>query len=77
MCYYRCDFNSFRMGNTSFYGPGSMVNTNARMTVVTQFITADNTDSGMLKEIRRLYVQNGRVIQNSKVNIPGKSIPHK
>lgn len=24
-----------------------------------------------MKEIRRLYVQNGKVIQNSKVNVPG------
>ncbi|TGZ84059.1 glycoside hydrolase [Ascodesmis nigricans] len=66
-----CDFNSYRMGNTSFYGPNGVVNTNARMTVVTQFITTDGTDTGALKEIRRLYVQNGQVIQNSKVNIPG------
>ncbi|KAF4612635.1 hypothetical protein D9613_011799 [Agrocybe pediades] len=68
-----CDFNSFRMGNTSFYGPGKTVNTNSKFTVVTQFITDSGTASGTLKEIRRLYVQNGKVIQNSKVNIPGMS----
>ncbi|KDQ28893.1 glycoside hydrolase family 7 protein [Pleurotus ostreatus PC15] len=66
-----CDFNSFRMGDKNFLGPGKTVNTNSKFTVVTQFLTSDNTTSGTLSEIRRLYVQNGRVIQNSKVNIPG------
>ncbi|QRV99866.1 beta-1,4-D-glucan cellobiohydrolase [Ceratobasidium sp. AG-Ba] len=40
-------------------------------TVVTQFITSDNTAAGALTEIRRLYVQDARVIQNSKTNIAG------
>lgn len=66
-----CDFNSFRMGDTSFYGPGKTVDTTKPFTVVTQFLTNDNTTTGTLSEIRRLYVQNGKVIQNSKVNIPG------
>jgi cellulose 1,4-beta-cellobiosidase len=66
-----CDFNSYRMGNTSFYGPGLAVNTQQKFTVVTQFITNTGTATGTLSEIRRLYVQNGKVIQNSKVNVPG------
>jgi len=66
-----CDFNSFRMGDTSFYGAGLTVDTTKPFTVVTQFLTSDNTTTGTLSEIRRLYVQNGQVIQNSKVNIPG------
>ncbi|KAF9486146.1 cellobiohydrolase I [Pholiota conissans] len=66
-----CDFNSFRMGDKSFYGPGLTVNTKQKFTVVTQFITDSGTATGTLKEIRRLYVQNGKVIQNSKVNVPG------
>jgi cellulose 1,4-beta-cellobiosidase len=40
-----------------------------KMTVVTQFITTDGSDNGDLKEVKRLYVQNGRVIENSKVNL--------
>ncbi|KIJ29046.1 glycoside hydrolase family 7 protein [Sphaerobolus stellatus SS14] len=68
-----CDFNSFRMGNTTFYGSGLTVDTTQKFTVVTQFLTSDNTTTGTLSEIRRLYVQNGKVIQNSKVNIPGMS----
>jgi cellulose 1,4-beta-cellobiosidase len=59
------------MGNTSFYGNGLIVDTSKPFTVVTQFLTNDNTTTGTLTEIRRIYVQNGRVIQNSKTNIPG------
>ncbi|CAE6420252.1 unnamed protein product [Rhizoctonia solani] len=66
-----CDFNSYRMGDKTFYGSGSTVNTTKKMTVVTQFITADGTATGALKEIRRIYVQDGKVIQNSKTNVAG------
>lgn len=31
-----CDFNSFRMGDTTFYGPGETVDTSKAVTVVTQ-----------------------------------------
>jgi len=66
-----CDFNSFRMGDTTFYGEGKTVDTSKKFTVVTQFLTNNNSTTGTLSEIRRLYVQNGQVFQNSKVNIPG------
>lgn len=66
-----CDFNPFRMGNESFYGPGKIVDTSSKMTVVTQFITSDGTDSGTLSEIKRLYVQNGKVIANSASDVSG------
>ncbi|THV01978.1 cellobiohydrolaseI [Dendrothele bispora CBS 962.96] len=66
-----CDFNSFRMGDTSFYGPGMTVDTNSKFTVVTQFITENNSTTGTLSAIRRLYVQNGQVIQQSMSNVPG------
>ncbi|TEY71683.1 hypothetical protein BOTCAL_0088g00150 [Botryotinia calthae] len=72
-----CDFNSYRQGNTSFYGAGLTVNTNKVFTVVTQFITNDGTATGTLKEIRRFYVQNGVVIPNSQstiAGVPGNSI---
>ena len=68
-----CDFNPFRMGNQAFFGTGKTVDTSSKFTVVTQFITSDNTTTGTLSEIRRIYVQNGVVIQNSKVNIPNLS----
>ena len=66
-----CDFNSFRMGDQSFLGPGLTVDTNSVITVVTQFITSDNTTTGDLSEIRRIYVQNGQVIQNSQTSVTG------
>ncbi|KAI0072539.1 exo-cellobiohydrolase I precursor [Panus rudis PR-1116 ss-1] len=65
-----CDFNSWRMGDQTFLGPGKTIDTTKPFTIVTQFITADNTTTGDLSEIRRLYVQNGKVIQNSLVDIP-------
>ncbi|KAH7344216.1 cellulase [Rhizoctonia solani] len=58
-----CDFNSYRMSVKNFYGQGSSYT----------FITADGTATGALSEIRRLYVQDGKVIQNSKTNISGIS----
>jgi len=66
-----CDFNSFRMGNQQFLGKGQTVDTTKPFTVVTQFITADGSDNGDLSEIRRIYVQNGKVIPNSQTNYPG------
>ena len=66
-----CDFNSFRMGDTSFLGPGLTVDTTKPITVVTQFVTSDGTQAGDLTEIRRVYVQNGKVIPNSNSTISG------
>jgi len=60
-----CDFNSYRMGDTSFYGKGLTVDTSKVFTVVTQFIGSP------LTEIRRFYVQNGKLIPNSQSKISG------
>ncbi|KAK3947881.1 glycoside hydrolase [Pseudoneurospora amorphoporcata] len=65
-----CDFNSYRMGNTTFYGEGKTVDTRSKFTVVTQFI---KDSAGDLAEIKRFYVQNGKVIENSQSNIAGVS----
>ncbi|KAH9807297.1 family 7 glycoside hydrolase [Melampsora americana] len=65
-----CDFASYRLGAKDFYGPGKKVDSSKKVTVVTQFITTDKTAKGDLKEIRRLYVQDGKVIANSKTNVP-------
>ncbi|KAJ7834665.1 cellulase [Mycena leptocephala] len=70
-----CDFNSWRMGDQTFLGPGLTVDTTKPFTVVTQFVTADNTTTGTLSEIRRIYVQNGNIIQNSQTNLAGISPP--
>ena len=60
-----CDFNSYRMGNQKFFGKGMTIDTSKKITVVTQFITNDNTATGTLNAIKRFYVQNGKVIPNS------------
>ncbi|KAF4471003.1 exoglucanase type C [Fusarium albosuccineum] len=63
-----CDFNPFRQGNETFYGPGSeyTVDTTKKVTVVTQFIKGS---SGGLSEIKRFYVQNGKVIGNPESKV--------
>merc|ERR1719288_270110 len=68
-----CDINPYRMGNLNFYGRGSEypVNTLKPMTVVTQFLTTDGTDSGDLSEIRRFYVQDGEIIYSPSSTILG------
>mmetsp|Transcript_61396 Transcript_61396/g.190308 ORF Transcript_61396/g.190308 Transcript_61396/m.190308 type:complete len:650 (+) Transcript_61396:68-2017(+) len=69
-----CDYNHFRLGDEDFYGSGSnfKVDSSKPITVVTQFLTHDGTDTGDLVEIRRLYVQDGKLINNSKVkNLDG------
>lgn len=57
-----CGWNSYQQGNTSFYGPGLIVDTTNTFTVTTQFVTDDGTTTGTLTEIRRYYTQNGVVI---------------
>jgi cellulose 1,4-beta-cellobiosidase len=66
-----CDLNPYRFGSKNFFGPGKTVDTKSKMTVVTQFITADNTATGTLSAIRRLYIQNGKVIQQTNTTTSG------
>ena len=71
------DFNPYRMGNESVFGPDKIVDTSKKMTVVTQSITHDGPDSGTLSEIKWFYVQDGKMIANSASNVdevPGNSI---
>jgi cellulose 1,4-beta-cellobiosidase len=62
-----CDFNPFRVGVKDFYGKGKTVDTSKKFTVVTQFI-GSGTD---LKELKRFYVQNGKVISNPEPAVEG------
>ena len=61
------------MGNTTYYGPGQTVDPKAGpIRVVTQFITADNSTTGPLTEIRRLYISSEGVVQaNAIPNVAG------
>ncbi|CEG47451.1 glycosyl hydrolase family 7 protein [Plasmopara halstedii] len=67
-----CDFNPFRMGNKNFYGPGPKftIDTTKKITVVTQFITSDNTEAGKLTEVKRFYIQNGVTHEMAKSTFP-------
>ena len=76
-----CDIQPYRLGNTSFFGPGAsfMLDTTKPMTVTTQFITDDGTDAGKLVEIRRSYVQDGKTVETPAVQVGAKrydSISH-
>jgi len=62
-----CDFNSYRMGVRDFYGPGATLDTNKMMTVVTQFVGSGS----QLSEIKRFYVQDGKVFPNSDSAVAG------
>jgi cellulose 1,4-beta-cellobiosidase len=66
-----CDFNSYRMGNTSFLGPNKLIDTTKPFTVVTQWLTSDGSDNGQVHEIKRFYVQNGHTVANSATNFSG------
>nr|AGU16949.1 cellobiohydrolase I [Penicillium granulatum] len=63
-----CDFNPYRMGGRDFYGPRRMCFQHSPFTVVTQFRTNDGS-TGTLSEIKRFYVQPGKVINQPQSTI--------
>ena len=71
-----CDFEAYRLGNTTFFGPGATftIDTTKPITVTTQFITSNATDAGTLTEVRRSYKQGGKTIQAPTVML-GKAGP--
>ncbi|TLD31733.1 glycoside hydrolase family protein [Venturia nashicola] len=66
-----CDNNPYRNGNPNFYGPGTnkTLDTNQKMTVVTQFFTGKNKPFGELVEIRRLYIQKGKIFKHASTKV--------
>ncbi|KAJ9142823.1 Glucanase [Coniochaeta hoffmannii] len=66
-----CDYNAYRLGQVAFYQPNATVDTSRPFTVVTQFLTTTGNATGDLREIRRLYVQDERIIENAIVQVPG------
>ncbi|KAG9578945.1 family-7 endo-glucanase, partial [Aureobasidium melanogenum] len=69
-----CGYNSYAYGNKTFYGLGDVVNTQHPFTVVTAFHTDDNTATGTLTNITRLYIQNNKIIQNAVVQVAGMAV---
>ncbi|KAK3352886.1 endoglucanase EG-1 precursor [Lasiosphaeria hispida] len=66
-----CDFNPYRVGQLAYYSPNATLDTGRKFTVVTQFLTTSGNATGELREIRRLYVQDGKIIENAQVQIQG------
>lgn len=62
-----CDFNPYRVGVKNFYGKGKTVDTSKKMTVITQFLGSGSS----LTELKRFYVQGGKVIPQPQPTIPG------
>ncbi|CAL3965603.1 hypothetical protein PZA11_002513 [Diplocarpon coronariae] len=69
-----CGFNPYAQGDKSYYGSGISPETNRTFTVDTSrpftVVTQFPALNGTLSEIRRMYIQDGRVIQNSVVKNP-------
>ena len=61
------NMQSYRQGVKDFYGPGMTLDTNKKMTVVTQFIGSGSS----LSEIKRFYVQGGKVFSNTESAFAG------
>jgi cellulose 1,4-beta-cellobiosidase len=66
-----CDYNSYRMGNKTFFGSGLTIDTRRPFTVITQFVTDDGSDTGSLIGIFRRYIQDGHVFENAFTNVNG------
>lgn len=66
-----CAFNPYANGEPQFYGeePATEVDTTKPFTVVTSF----PAKNGVLTAIERKYVQNGKIISNSVVNLPDRA----
>ncbi|KAF2279190.1 putative endo-beta-1,4-glucanase celB, partial [Westerdykella ornata] len=62
-----CGMNPYRQKAVDFYGPGLKVDTSKPFTVVTQF----PAKNGVLQEVIRYYIQDGKVIQNAARNVTG------
>jgi cellulose 1,4-beta-cellobiosidase len=66
-----CDYNPYRLGQLEFYQPNMTLDSNKPMTVVTQFLTTSGNGTGDLREIRRLYVQGGKLVENALIQVSG------
>jgi cellulose 1,4-beta-cellobiosidase len=72
-----CDIQAWRFGVRDFYGPSDKfkVNSAKPVTVTTQFLTDDGTDSGTIVKAKQFYTQNGKTFEHPMYTINGK--PHK
>jgi cellulose 1,4-beta-cellobiosidase len=61
-----CEFNPYRMSQREFFGPGKVIDTKKKFTVVTQFLTVGTR----LSEIKRKYIQGGVTVVNVESRTP-------
>merc|ERR1712048_1056386 len=61
-----CDIQAYRFNVRDFYGPGDKfkINSLKPVTVTTQFMTDDGTDSGTINKVEQFYTQNGKTIEH-------------
>lgn len=64
-----CGLNPYAFNARRFYGPGLTVDTSRPFTVITQFLSSDNTSAGELTEIRRMYIQDNQFIMNAEARV--------
>jgi cellulose 1,4-beta-cellobiosidase len=64
------DYNPYRLGDLNLYGfgPQFKVNTQKPFRVITQFITQDGTDQSDIVTMRRVYEQDGKVVDGGFLN---------
>ena len=68
-----CDIQPYRLDNKNFWGRGHKFAIDSRhpVTVTTQFITSDGTDSGKIVEVKQFYTQNGKTIEHPSYKVNG------
>jgi len=70
-----CDMQANRLhgSDAKFWGPGSgnKIDSTKPVTVTTQFITADGTDSGEVTQVKQFYTQNGQTIEHPQYSVNG------
>ncbi|KAJ4421560.1 Endoglucanase 7a [Gnomoniopsis sp. IMI 355080] len=69
-----CGFNAYAQGYPNYWAPGGTLDTTKPFTVTTQFITDDNTTTGTLSEIKRIYHQNNMTVPSAVSGTTGDSI---
>ena len=69
-----CGFNPYALGYRNYWTPGGTLDTSKPFTIITQFITNDNSTTGTLSEIRRIYQQNGVTVPSAVSGASGDSI---
>jgi len=71
-----CDIQNIRFNGleSKFYGPGPdfKIDSLKPVTVTTQFLTDDGTDSGTINEVKQFYTQGGKTIEHPMYSVNGK-----